>query len=161
MALAYRLIRFLLAGIFVWTGVAKLRHPYEFLAAIYAYKLVAPSAGVALAAVLPWLEVVVGLCLFAGVLTVGCLRISVLLTAMFTLAMASALSRGLSINCGCFGGGDDVVTAATVARSGFLLLASLACVWYATKRAVPATGELRDSIVSEMTVRTFTSGQIT
>jgi len=53
----------------------------------------------------PLVEVVVGLCLLAGLVTRLSATGSALLTVFFIVGIASAWSRGLEIDCGCFGGG--------------------------------------------------------
>lgn len=53
---------------------------------------------------LPPLEILSGVLVLSGWWTrVGALAVAIL-TAIFCVALASALVRGLSINCGCFGG---------------------------------------------------------
>ena len=55
------------------------------------------------AAVLPVLETLVGCCLVLGLLTRGAALLALGLSAIFAGAIASALTRGLEIGCGCFG----------------------------------------------------------
>ena len=58
--------------------------------------------------VLPWFEIGVGALLILGV----AVRISALLGGatmlIFILAISQAWARGLSIDCGCFGGGGAI-----------------------------------------------------
>ena len=57
---------------------------------------------------MPWVEIGVGLLLITGVLV----RISGLIGAVtmlaFIIAIGQAWARGLSIDCGCFGGGGAI-----------------------------------------------------
>ena len=56
-----------------------------------------------MAIVVPWIEVVAGLCVLAGFwLRSGALIITAM-TAVFFFVITSALARGLNIECGCFG----------------------------------------------------------
>src|SRR6185312_17000332 len=110
------IIRMLLGALFVWSGLAKLRQPYEFLSAVYAYQLVGPDLGLLIAAVLPWLEVLLGGCLLAGIITEGSLLTAMGLCSLFAGAVTVAWHRGLTINCGCFGAAEESIGAYTVAR---------------------------------------------
>jgi uncharacterized membrane protein YphA (DoxX/SURF4 family) len=54
---------------------------------------------------LPIAEILVGGCLLAGVLVRANAVLSALLLVAFVIGISSAWARGLSIDCGCFGGG--------------------------------------------------------
>ena len=92
--------------------------------------LVVPTVG----HVLPVLEVVVGVCLVLGLLTRVMAVASAVLFAAFVVGIASAWSRGLQIECGCFGGGGYREGASSeypweIARDAGLLLLSAYLVW--------------------------------
>ena len=121
--------RVLLGGVFVYAAYTKLREPFLLFAmAINAYKLVPEEAAVALARVLPWAELALGLVLIAGVLQrVGTLAATSLLGVFFTI-MAHAYKpgqEGEQISCGCFGIGE-AISPRTLARDGALLALSWA-----------------------------------
>ena len=81
------------------------------------------------AVVLPFVEIGFGLLLLAGVGTRLVAALSGLLLLIFIAGVAQAWARGLTIDCGCFGGGGQVAADQTaygleLARdTGFLLLA--------------------------------------
>jgi uncharacterized membrane protein YphA (DoxX/SURF4 family) len=54
---------------------------------------------------LPVVEVVVGAALVLGLLTRGAGAVSAVLFVAFIIGIASVWARGLTIDCGCFGGG--------------------------------------------------------
>lgn len=122
--------RILLGGAFVYAAYTKLRQSYLLFAmAIDAYKLIPENAAVALAHVLPWVELALGIALIAGVLPrVTSLSATALLAVFFT-AMVHAyqpdLKEGQQISCGCFGLGEPI-SGWTLARDGALLAVSLA-----------------------------------
>jgi hypothetical protein len=70
-----------------------------------------------------------GLCLFLKSLERGALVLITLLLTVFTLALASALVRGLSIDCGCFG--HTFISTGTVVPilRNLLLLSFAAFLW--------------------------------
>jgi uncharacterized membrane protein YphA (DoxX/SURF4 family) len=100
-----------LGAVFLQSSVVKLYQPYEFLHAIYNYELVGRGVGVALAAILPVLELLVGASLVTGIMRRGALFLSILMLAMFAAAQSVSLGRGLDIPCGCFLRPKDVITA--------------------------------------------------
>lgn len=55
---------------------------------------------------LPWIELVAALALVLGIQARAGALVAAGLMAVFTVAVASALVRGLDIECGCFGTGD-------------------------------------------------------
>lgn len=127
--------RLVVGGVWVVAGALKLPDPAESVRAVRNYQLL-PEAVVPLVGhALPVLEVLVGACLLAGVLVRGAAAASVVLMAAFIVGIASAWARGLSIECGCFGGAGGTVEDATaaypwdIARDVGLLLASAWLVW--------------------------------
>jgi hypothetical protein len=53
------------------------------------------------AAVLPWLEVLAGLALIAGLKKRSCLILLGFLAGVFLVVLVVTLARGLKIDCGC------------------------------------------------------------
>ncbi len=120
-------VRLAIGGIFIASSIPKLRQPYDFLASVYGFELVNPSIGVAVAIVLPWLELFVGICLLGGILVPGALLVTIGTSAMFVFAIASALWRGLEISCGCFNPADSgIIGYWTLVRTIALLAAAMA-----------------------------------
>jgi len=136
-------LRFCLGGLFVYTGVIKLADPTAFALEIHNYQLF-PALAPLLAAALPAVELAIGAALLAGTrpwLRAGALA-SAALMAVFTVAVGSAVARGINISCGCFGAGSGPVTPLTVARDVLLLAASAALLVLATDPPPPALAAL-------------------
>jgi hypothetical protein len=78
------------------------------------------------ALVLPWLELLLGLCLLAGVWMPGAVLSVNGLLMLFLAALVFNLARGLDVNCGCFSTGSDAPAMSTtyylVRDIGFLAL---------------------------------------
>ena len=96
------LVRFALGGLFIWASIDKALEPHLFARMIRNYQvlpllLVNPSA-----LVVPWLEMLTGLLLIAGVWRRSCLFIINSMLVLFILIMSQALLRGLSLDCGCY-----------------------------------------------------------
>lgn len=124
--------RLALGCVFIASSIAKLRQPYDFLGSVYNYEFVGPGFGVAVAMVLPWLELLVGICLVGGIFAPGALLASIVMCAMFSFVLISALWRGLDISCGCLDPADPtVISYGTAIRSVSLLLLAGICYVYA------------------------------
>lgn len=80
----------------------------RFAVDITNYKLVGGSAAVAIAYILPWAEIVAGICFMLGVLRKGSWLAMLGLVTVFALAVGSAWWRGMDIRCGCTGGAEKI-----------------------------------------------------
>lgn len=94
--------RTFLGFLFILASIDKIADPAAFAASIGNYKIVSGALRMVFATVLPWVELLCGLCLLAGILTRGSSFLLTSLLVVFTLAIISALLRGLDITCGCF-----------------------------------------------------------
>jgi uncharacterized membrane protein YphA (DoxX/SURF4 family) len=131
----FLIIRLMLGVIFIISSIPKLRQPYDFLTAVYSYKLISPQIGLVVAIILPWLELFVGICLVGGIFVKGAILASVGMCAMFSFVLASALWRGLEISCGCFSSSSrNIISYWTLIRAATLLLVSISIYIYAIRR---------------------------
>lgn len=96
------LTRLFLGTLFVISSIDKVADPGAFADSINNYKLFPPILTTSLATVLGWLELLCGVSLLFGILSRGSSFLVSLMLAVFTLAVFSALVRGLDISCGCF-----------------------------------------------------------
>ncbi|RNM13725.1 MauE/DoxX family redox-associated membrane protein [Nocardioides pocheonensis] len=128
------LARLVLGGVWLWAGLAKLPHPQTSISAVRAYQLLPTGLAETVGQVLPWLEVVLGACLVLGLLLRFTGVVSGLLLVAFVIGMISVWSRGIEIDCGCFGSGGPNPDASKqypweIARDVGLLALSLFLVW--------------------------------
>jgi uncharacterized membrane protein YphA (DoxX/SURF4 family) len=126
--------RLVVGGVWLWAGLLKVTEPEASVTAVRAYQLLSPSLADGVGRVLPMLEVVVGACLILGVLTRLVGGVSALLQIAFIIGIASVWTRGISINCGCFGNGGPDPDAISkypweISRDIGLLALSLFLVW--------------------------------
>jgi hypothetical protein len=102
------LCRLLLASVFLWAAIGKIMDGQEFALSVAAYRLL-PSIFIGpMAAILPWLEIYGSLASLLGPrhFRLAGLYILAALLAVFMLAAAQGLIRGLDFDCGCFGSSD-------------------------------------------------------
>ncbi|WP_016933902.1 MauE/DoxX family redox-associated membrane protein [Rhodococcus sp. R1101] len=102
------LARFGLAAVWLVSGWVKFSDPTQTVVAVRAYHILPTDWVRPFAAVFPVLELVLGLVLLVGLATRPAALLSALGLVALVAAIASAWARGLSIDCGCFGGGGVV-----------------------------------------------------
>ena len=103
----WRVLDFIIGGIFIYAGAVKAMQPISFANDIENYHVVPWAIGVRLAFYLPWLEIFCGVALILRRLYAGALAILLALTFVFIGATVSAKWRGIDITCGCFGHASD------------------------------------------------------
>jgi putative oxidoreductase len=98
-------VSIVLAAVFIYAGVDKIRDPAQFADSVAAFAILPNALVTPMALGLPMFEVLCGLMVLAPPSRrVGALALT-LATAMFIVALVSALARGLTLDCGCFGAG--------------------------------------------------------
>lgn len=121
--------RLVLAGVWFLAGFAKALDPTAARAAVRAYQLLPKDLADVVGIALPWLEIALGALLLVGAATRLTAVFSAVLLTVFIAGVISAAARGLSIDCGCFGGGGVIGEGRTryaeeILRDlGFLLVA--------------------------------------
>lgn len=124
------LARLGLAAVWLLSGVPKALDPDQTYVAVRAYDVLPPLGVELVAAMLPWMEIALAVLVLLGLGTRAVAVVSALLLLAFVAGVTQAWVRGLSIDCGCFGGGGAVEPGQTaylaeLARdTGFLLLAA-------------------------------------
>jgi uncharacterized membrane protein YphA (DoxX/SURF4 family) len=98
--------RFVLGGLFVYAGLVKAPEPLDFAQNIRNYALVGQSLSFIAAIILPWLEILAGACLVAGIWKRGAALVISGLLVFFVALTVVTMIRGLDIDCGCFGAVD-------------------------------------------------------
>ena len=102
------LSRLVLGGVLFAAGWLKIFTPAKSQMSVRAYEVLPISIANFLGIALPWLEVGFGILLILGI----AVRLSAIvgggLMIVFIAAISQAWARGLSIDCGCFGGGGTV-----------------------------------------------------
>jgi len=131
--------RLVVGGVWIVAGAIKLPDPASSVQAVRAYQLLPGGMATTVGQLLPVVEVVIGLTLVLGVLTRGAAVASALLFIVYIAAIASVWARGITIDCGCFGGGglDPNATAKypwEIARDVGLLALSAYLVWQGRTR---------------------------
>jgi putative oxidoreductase len=95
-------LRLVLGGLFVAAGRLKVTDPGKFAISVDNYRLVPHDLVNLVAITLPSIEVLAGLFLIFGFWTRASAVLITGMTAVFVVAIVTALARGLDIECGCF-----------------------------------------------------------
>lgn len=123
------LARLGLAAVWLVSGALKLADPGQTLIAVQAYEVLPGALEDVVALALPLVELVLGLLLLAGLATRWAAAAALGLLVVLIAGIAQSWARGLSIDCGCFGGGGHVAAGQTeypqeiLRDTGFALLA--------------------------------------
>ena len=106
------LCRLVLGGVFIYASLDKIANPAEFAKAIGNYHVLPFGLENLLALFLPWLELLTGILLIAGIMVDGATILIISMNIVFIFAISQALARGISIECGCFSvsteGGNNI-----------------------------------------------------
>jgi len=116
--------RLFVGAIFCYAGYTKVENPLQFAAAIEAYRLLPPSMVILVADWLPWIEIVLGLLVLAGLrirLTSGT---AAGILGFFIIIMLVTYLRGIEADCGCFGVGERI-SPLTLLRDTLMMLPAL------------------------------------
>jgi uncharacterized membrane protein YphA (DoxX/SURF4 family) len=135
------LLRLGLAAVWLVSGAIKVSDPGQFYAAVQAYQIFGAGLASLIAAVVPFLEIALGLLILAGLGTRVVAVLSGLLLLAYIAGVAQSWARGLNIDCGCFGGGGQIAAGQThygqeILRDvGFVLMAT----WLVIRPGTPVS----------------------
>lgn len=101
-------VRLGLAGIFVTAGWLKVTDLAASGRAVNAYQIMPYDLAMVIGAAQPFVEIVVGLLLLFGLATRLAAWACAVMMVAFIAGIASAWSRGLNIDCGCFSKGGPL-----------------------------------------------------
>jgi len=102
------LSRLILGVVLLVAGGLKIGNLPKSAMAVRAYELLPVSLANFLGYTLPWIEIGLSLLLIVGVTVKISGALGALTMLAFIIAIAQAWARGLSIDCGCFGGGGAI-----------------------------------------------------
>lgn len=127
-AILLLIIRVAIGALFVYASIDKILHPGEFAEAIYNYRLLPEDLLHISAILLPWAEFFCGIMLIMNVYPRTTSALIFLMLLLFTLAVISAMARGLDFSCGCFKVSNDTQNMGigkVFENLGMLLMAAL------------------------------------
>lgn len=91
------------AAVWIAAGAVKIPQIQTFQVLVQKYGMLPDALTGPFAYILPFFELALGLYLAVGLFVRGTALVGTVLFAVFLTAQASAWSRGISLDCGCFG----------------------------------------------------------
>ena len=95
------ILRLIMGGVFIYASLAKIADPETFARSIANYKVLPFGLENLMAIIMPWLELIAGICLITGFMLDGAALLIAGMASMFIIAIAQAMIRGYNIECGC------------------------------------------------------------
>ena len=135
------LVHWTIAILFSVSAYLHLSNPVAFFESIIKYKLVSSSVAAFVATVLPAAMVVISIWLIIGVHKRATAFAASILLAAFFGAQASAVIRGLEIDCGCYGTHSELVSMQTVYWVGLLATGCMATAFLADEKVTLDQGD--------------------
>jgi uncharacterized membrane protein YphA (DoxX/SURF4 family) len=93
--------RILIGGILIFASINKIVDSEGFAGAIDNYHILPFGLENSIAIVLPWLELIIGICLILGVFVDGAAFLVIIIMSVFIFAITYAILSGFNIECGC------------------------------------------------------------
>lgn len=119
------ILRFYIGGLFIYASMYKINYPAEFAETVASYQIVPYWAVNIFAVVLPWVELISGVLLIAGIRSRSATVIIGLMLIMFTTATFISLLRGDAITCGCFQAVGETISWRTIGRDIIWLIMAI------------------------------------
>ncbi|WAL68510.1 hypothetical protein ORV05_12290 [Amycolatopsis cynarae] len=110
-----------LAAVLAFAALGKLWDVAAFAKSVAGYEIVPPRAALPVACLVLGAELVSAVLLVPPGTRLWGAGLAFVLFASFLTGMASALARGMRVDCGCFAGTHDVIGPGTLVRTGLLL----------------------------------------
>jgi uncharacterized membrane protein YphA (DoxX/SURF4 family) len=131
--------RLYIGGVFLYACFHKILHPERFAMDVATYDILPLFLVNGFAITLPWIELAAGLLIISGYgVKPGALLLTGMM-AMFVVALAIALSKGLDMACGCFASteAEEAISIKTLFRDLLWLLLCLYILIFDNKPARP------------------------
>ena len=124
------LIRIIVGGMFIITGISKIIDPVLFAKEISFYRMLPDFSVNLFAIILPWIELIVGVLFILGIRVKTNILLLAGMLLMFNFAVAVAWARGLNINCGCFSNIAKETVGLSKLSENFSMLFALAFMFF-------------------------------
>ncbi len=143
--------RLILGPVFIAAGLTKLGDPLGAAEAVQAYQILPARLATLVGYGVPLLGIALGILLVAGLATRLVAVLLGLHLVVYIAGIVSLWARGISIDCGCFGGGGPVALGHTqysldiLCEAGLLALAVIVAAWAPGRFAIDRALGLRAS----------------
>ncbi|MCF8435394.1 MAG: hypothetical protein K9G57_00995 [Ignavibacteriales bacterium] len=132
----FALLSTALGGLFVFSGYQKIIDPVAFSDSVANFRILPTFLVNIFAIILSWLEFLLGIFLLMNINRKENLFLILILMLGFTLAIITAILRGLNINCGCFGETSTAADSLKILENLFIIMAVFITYLYYSKNPV-------------------------
>lgn len=139
----WHLSRILLGCVFLYAGFLKGFNVEAFAGQVAAYDLLPYQWNFVVAAIIPFIEIIVGAHLVSNRWVRAAALVVAGLSSLFIVLLTSVLLRGMAIDCGCFGPHDSSTPLQAIARN-LILLAMAHFIFHMRNHYAPRSDALRD-----------------
>lgn len=140
MRLASGIFSMVVSAVLLFSGIVHAAQPYYFIHTVSSYRVLPAVAAGIVGLWLPYLQIVLALCIGLGIAERVALWTAAVTFAAYAVAQLSVLARGMEIDCGCFGFVSTAVSPTSVAMPIVLMGAcALALARVKSPRAVMST----------------------
>lgn len=98
--------KWVLGGIFIYAGMMKIMDREQFVTILNGYKLFPEFSIPIISIIIPWLEVIAGALLIAGIMEKFSAGVIFSLLIIFIIIILTNILRGNLTDCGCFSSGN-------------------------------------------------------
>jgi uncharacterized membrane protein YphA (DoxX/SURF4 family) len=107
------LARWFLGLLFIVAGLSKVSNPWVFVHTVEGYNMLPSAISTPFGLALPWFEMMLGVYLFVGLFTRASAAVTIILSGVFLVALATQIVRGHTHqSCGCIQGVTNPIVAA-------------------------------------------------
>jgi len=125
----YHVTRIILAFVFIYASIDKIINPQAFAQAVFNHQVLPEILINRISIVLPWMELILGICLLFNVWMNGASALTAVLMFIFMSTITFNLLRGLDVGCGCFStNGEGSMNSLTFIRDLIFLCLSFSLV---------------------------------
>tara|TARA_Y100001968_G_C19311726_1_gene694535 strand:+ start:640 stop:1098 length:459 start_codon:yes stop_codon:yes gene_type:complete len=98
----YFIFRAILGFVFIYASIDKIINPNDFSDLIDNFHISPTLFSNLIALILPWIELICGICLITGYMVRGSNILVLSMLLMFIFILTQAVYRGIDTHCGCF-----------------------------------------------------------
>ncbi len=139
-SVALAVVRVALGATFAYAAATKLPDMQQFAEETANYRVVPAQLVPLFSSVVVGIEILAGALLVLGVMVRAAAGVTGGLLVVFIAALTQALSRGIDLRCGCFGGAE-MASWGTVGRDAVMLVAAILVFRFGGGRVLPWSSE--------------------
>ncbi len=133
-----RTTRMFLGIVLFASAMLHLNNPYSFISDVGNYGLTGEPLSVFVAAILPFVQLVVGVALTFSFMQKGSMLLATAMFFVFAAVQGTAVWRGIDISCGCFGHLSEEVSWRSFGIVCLAFAACSFCLWHVNLSKVQA-----------------------